>query len=243
MGAVEIGRGGVCSVCDGKGVRMFNQPKAKRIENAEKARIRKAEKMENNLAAFEESHPELKEWWTNSSFDFAVSLRNQASKYGELSEKQLQSANNCIERNKEREKARESANRNAAAVDLSSVAEVFNRAKSNGYKSPVLRLAMPESEAALRLSRAPDSGVNAGAIYVKVGDEYMGKVLGGKFIKSHACSAEVESNIIKAVDNPLEAARLYGHRTGICSCCGRALTNGESIDLGIGPICREKFFG
>jgi hypothetical protein len=33
----------------------------------------------------------------------------------------------------------------------------------------------------------------------------------------------------------------YGKRTGACSCCGRELTNGESIDRGIGPICAEKY--
>lgn len=27
---------------------------------------------------------------------------------------------------------------------------------------------------------------------------------------------------------------------GKCCCCGRALTDPESIELGIGPICREK---
>lgn len=42
-------------------------------------------------------------------------------------------------------------------------------------------------------------------------------------------------------EDPYAAAKLYGQQTGSCSCCGRELTNSLSIELGIGPICREKF--
>lgn len=54
-----------------------------------------------------------------------------------------------------------------------------------------------------------------------------------------------EVNLIEAVQSaaadPYAAAKLYGMNTGTCSCCGRELTNSLSIQLGIGPICREKF--
>ena len=42
-------------------------------------------------------------------------------------------------------------------------------------------------------------------------------------------------------ENPRDAAIRYGQRTGSCACCGRALSNKQSIDLGIGPICAEKW--
>lgn len=35
----------------------------------------------------------------------------------------------------------------------------------------------------------------------------------------------------------VEEAAAYGRRTGRCMCCGRTLTNPESIAAGIGPIC------
>lgn len=54
-----------------------------------------------------------------------------------------------------------------------------------------------------------------------------------------------EVDLIKSVEDaaadPYAAAKLYGMKTGTCSCCGRELTNSLSIELGIGPICREKF--
>lgn len=39
----------------------------------------------------------------------------------------------------------------------------------------------------------------------------------------------------------LEQAKEFGALYGTCCNCGRTLTNEESIELGIGPICRAKF--
>ena len=41
----------------------------------------------------------------------------------------------------------------------------------------------------------------------------------------------------------LEEARDYGVRYGVCAACGRTLTNPESIEYGIGPICRTRYWG
>jgi hypothetical protein len=40
----------------------------------------------------------------------------------------------------------------------------------------------------------------------------------------------------------LEQAKEYGLRTHTCGCCGRTLTNPDSIAMGIGPICAAKHF-
>ena len=40
----------------------------------------------------------------------------------------------------------------------------------------------------------------------------------------------------------LEEARDYGVRHGVCAACGRTLTNPESIEYGIGPICRTRYW-
>lgn len=40
----------------------------------------------------------------------------------------------------------------------------------------------------------------------------------------------------------VEQAQAFGHAFGICCCCGRMLSNDESVALGIGPICRKKWF-
>lgn len=39
----------------------------------------------------------------------------------------------------------------------------------------------------------------------------------------------------------LKLMALYGQGTGTCGICGAELTNAESIERGIGPICASKF--
>lgn len=123
-----------------------------------------------------------------------------------------------------------------AAINVGAIETAFAAARENGIKRPRLRLAD------FTFSRAPDTGKNAGSIYVKRGkEEYLGKVTAGLFHPTMACDAATSAKVIEVASDPHNAAKAYGNRTGSCSCCGRELTNKESIDLGIGPICREKF--
>ena len=123
------------------------------------------------------------------------------------------------------------------AVDVSAIVTAFEAARSNGIKTPRLRLAD------FVFSRAPDTGRNAGSIYVKakVGNEYLGKVTDGRFLPIRTCDDVTRDQVISVASAPHEAAKAYGMRTGNCSCCGRELTNGLSVELGIGPICRDKY--
>lgn len=41
----------------------------------------------------------------------------------------------------------------------------------------------------------------------------------------------------------LEVAQQYGRQTGICCICGRFLTDAESVQKGIGPVCGRKYAG
>jgi hypothetical protein len=40
----------------------------------------------------------------------------------------------------------------------------------------------------------------------------------------------------------VEQAKEFGCLYGSCAICGRTLTNEISIEMGIGPVCREKYF-
>ena len=122
-----------------------------------------------------------------------------------------------------------------SALDVSAIATAFAAARGAGIKSPKLRLDT------FVFSRAPDTGHNAGAIYVKQDGEYLGKVTDGLFRPTLACEPATKARVIAVASDPHNAAKAYGAKTGSCSCCGRELTNGESIALGIGPICRDKF--
>lgn len=40
---------------------------------------------------------------------------------------------------------------------------------------------------------------------------------------------------------PLEDAKKFGRLYGVCLVCGRVLTNEDSIEAGIGPVCGQRF--
>lgn len=122
-----------------------------------------------------------------------------------------------------------------SAINVGKIQIAFASARANGIKRPKLRLD------AFTFSRAPDTGKNAGSIYVKQGEQYLGKVTDGQFYAVRECGDERKARVIQVAAAPDQAAKAYGLRTGTCSCCGRELTNKDSIDLGIGPICAEKF--
>lgn len=123
----------------------------------------------------------------------------------------------------------------AAEITVDAIVTAFAKARANGIKTPRLRLDT------FTFSRAPDTGRNAGAIYVKDGGEYIGKVSDGRFHPTMACDEPTKARVITVAADPHNAAKAYGAKTGSCSCCGRELSNAESVELGIGPICRDKF--
>jgi hypothetical protein len=122
-------------------------------------------------------------------------------------------------------------------ISVEAIATAFAAATQHGIAAPKLRLGT------FLFSLAPNTGRNAGAIYVKTAAsrEYLGKVIGGKFSPTLACDAVTKAEVVAVAADPANAAKAYGQRTNKCSCCGRTLTNGDSVDLGIGPICAEKF--
>jgi len=209
----------------------------KKFAAQEKARLMAPQ----NKAKFNQDNPglidalrEVVSWNT-----FAASLVEQFDDRGSLSEKQTGAAVAMLMK----VKASKANKAEAPTVDLSNVAEMFSKAHE-AIKAPKFRFED------LVISRAPDHGVNAGALYVKIEGEYAGKVKEGKFFANNdlfkrsgfKLSAQgVRSKLEQISKDPLSAAVAYGRRTGNCACCGRDLTRHDSIERGIGPICAERF--
>ena len=161
---------------------------------------------------------------------FARSLVEQIINKGSLSEKQMFAASAMLMKIKQNKEEKQS---NIVSIDLSNVKKIFDKAHE-AIKSPKFRVDN------MVLSRAPDSGVNAGAIYVKVNGEYAGKVTGGYWLPCRAPEGTLEK-LQEIAKDPLGSAVAYGKRTGNCSACGRDLTNHGSIEKSIGPICAERW--
>lgn len=64
-------------------------------------------------------------------------------------------------------------------------------------------------------------------------------MIDGKWVYMGAASRFVTADMKMS----LEEAREYGLQTGVCICCARVLTDPESVERGIGPVCLRKYFG
>lgn len=235
-----------CTKCKGKGKIAYKSSPAAR----EKNRTKKAEgvrtKLQQKVDAFKSEHPAVWGWIENSgTYPFAMSMRESILFYGSLTERQLAACYKTIESvanaRKEREEIAEKAKENGQ-VSIDGVTAAMSKAKGTGIKKPKMRLSFGTDGEMVVYEAAPHSQ-NAGSLYVKTPDGfYLGKITSGVFYRSREVIQEISDKIVLALQTPLESAKLYGKRTGSCSCCGRQLDNAVSIELGIGPICLGKYF-
>lgn len=228
-----------CIACKGKGY--FLNSKADRNKASLVRRAAKEKARNRGIEIFAERHPDMfaelesaRKYGSNNNF--VTSLSESLQKYGSLTDGQIAAwyrGKAKLEAIKVERAAKDAA---APEVDLSGIRDMFETAVGNGYKRPTYRAE------GLVISRATDHGNNPGALYVKdEEDNYCGKVLGVKYSGTRAAPTDVSERLATIAADPLGAALRYGRRTGQCACCGRKLTNHGSIDLGIGPICKDKW--
>lgn len=221
---------GTCFACGGKGY--FLHSEQDRRNARQKAAVRKLNKLADTRAAFEQQNPGTAEFLAQATWSpFAQELSGKLAQYGSLTEPQLRAVQSMMAKVETRRAERVLVDRLARqTVDLAAIRAMFETARGNGYKKPVYRAA------GLVITRAPDTGKNPGALYVKTEtDEYLGKILGTEYTGRPAPAL-----VAIAADPRGEAVR-HGQRTGTCSCCGRELTNEGSIEAGIGPVCATKW--
>lgn len=186
-----------------------------------------------NAAMINVAHPELIDYLNDvkSWNDFAHSIITQLTtgKYRTITENQL----NAVLRMKNKANSKQVS---SLVFDISKLVDAYETVKSNGLKR--FRFIVGN----LRISSAPESGVNAGHFYVKEDDNYIGKI---KPNGESALFSNVDSLVIDKLheifDDPIGEAIKHGKGSGECSCCGRELTDQESIDRGIGPICAKNW--
>jgi len=174
--------------------------------------------------------PALK-WMEKSTSSFAASLRVQFSRKGYLTDRQIQAVLRAISQDAERKETKAEP-----PAESTPLMDALNAASKQGRR-PRIHLG------GFILTRAPDDSRNPGAVYVTDQEtkDYLGKIVGTSLEMRRSMSIEDVHTLTAAIQNPKEEAIKYGRSTGMCSCCGRELTNQESINAGIGPICQGKF--
>jgi len=207
---------------------------------------KKVNRSEENLEIFSLKRPAIWKWIMDAApeFDFAESLRMYIAKHGDLTVPQLQAAKKCIARAEERAKRdaerHQEALAKAAGIKDNKVKMALLKAKGTGNRRAKFLCSF--EGITVEFSEAPASGTNAGSVYVKCDSQYAGKIVNGMFYALGDIPAEWLGAIRSCSDDPEAGAIRYGRETGICSCCSRKLTNPLSVEMGIGPVCRENFF-
>jgi hypothetical protein len=232
-------KSGSCHACHGRGY-FLTSPDQRRKAKAQRTSA-KNKKRHEWIGAHEELYKFLcsaSEW-----SEFADSLKRRVQAGKDLSDKQMAAAKKMMATvlakraaKDEQRKAEEAA---APTVDLTKIHELFANAKGAGLKRPKLRID------GYTISLAPANGANAGHLYVKERGQYLGKVTPeGRLATAYDANehrASIEEALKRFAADPMAEAKAYGQRTGECCCCGKELTNPESIKLGIGPICAGKW--
>lgn len=237
---------GQCFACKGQGKKVFKTSAETRQANRQKAVARKESSKAEKRAAFVDAHLAEMKWLvaaasrTNPGFDFPAKMLAAIEQWGELTDGQLGAVRKLMERDKQRVAEKTQREVKAPVVDISKIAAAFDHARgdaaADGEGIQWLRLRLDT----FVFSDAPARGQWPAAVFVKEGDSKLGRIVGGKFLRSYVCTDDQEARILKAAADPGAAARAYGQRTGTCSCCGRMLTNADSRAAGIGPICAAK---
>lgn len=234
------GRQGECFTCNGRGYfKTSPEQRARQAKDRETRRHNKHRVAVAQLKAFKETHKDLYAFLINARDwnDFAASLCAQIGDHRPLSEKQIAAAERMMAKVAANRKAREAAKAAAPVIDLTKIMELVNTALESGYRTPRLRIHQ------LVISRAPDNGRNAGHLYVKRDGEYAGKITPeGKWLPVNRNDSSDTLELLQSLAaDPRKALTEHGKKTGECACCGRTLTNGQSIELGIGPICADRW--
>jgi len=193
------------------------------------------------VAAWATEHPAEYAWMIAEAprFEFAAAMVQALNQWGQLTEKQYATVARLAADAPARHAAfaaRKAAEAAAApSCEVAAVEAAFAKAKAAGIKWPKLRLG------GFTFSPAGERSANAGAVYVKRGDLYLGKVLGGRFQKSRDCSPEIALEIVDLAADPHAAAVAYGKEFGKCAVCAKELSDPESVARGIGPVCAERY--
>lgn len=176
------------------------------------------------LEDFSDAFPIEARWIeaNHATFDFARAMRERIVSHGFLTHNMLDAVRRCANRAPTAE----------AAVDTGELEKVFARVNPK-LKKPALNVGP------FRFSPAPDTGRNPGAIYVKHEGQYLGKMLGGKFLAR--ATQEIMDTVLGIAGDPLGKAIEHGKLTGRCAVCNRNLTDEDSTGRGIGPVCAKKF--
>lgn len=184
---------------------------------------------------------------------FAKSLISAFRKYGSLSDKQGYWVVTLADR-AQAVLAAETAPatpveppKTQLAAGYHQVFELFQIALSHGLKFPKIRLETEKGQKVVLKRFGPGSRYKGEICITDNGQsfetrQYFGRITSeGQFIKAQAATDDVTQLLQALAEDPVHLATAQGHRTSRCCFCNRELETRESVTVGYGPICADKF--
>jgi hypothetical protein len=229
-----------CFKCEGSG------KVSKGVAAAAKGKVTAAQNKAQRLVEFARDHVEVMDFLVANQewSDFYRSLHDQLMERGSLSDGQIAAVQRGMEKiaakraEKDVEREKKSGDIGVAAIN-----KLFETAMEHGLKQPMFRterltikLAKNRADTLYVTDRAVEDRERGGS-----GGAYVGKIVAGRFEARREAAPDTLKLLAKIAKNPLKAAVEYGRSTGKCCCCGRELTDPESVANGIGPVCQSKW--
>lgn len=132
------------------------------------------------------------------------------------------------------------------AGNVQGIFTLFDVAKSKGIKFPKVKLATEDGFSVV-LKQAGQQSKYMGQIMLTDGmpfgqNRFFGRIdEAGRLIEGRDMTDSVRALIAAFAADPAKVGAAYGKRTGTCCFCSRHLETRESVHVGYGPICAEKF--
>lgn len=235
---------GQCFACKGVGRFEFKtSPEARAAKRASEAR-RQERNGQTSWERFKAEQPEIAAWIEakEGRFDFAGKMRADVARFGDLTQGKLDACRRFMDQDAVRaaaavERAQAAPQADTAGVDRLKAS--FDKAKAYAAEKGLTLRTPKITIGGITISPAKADSKNPGALYVKAGKTYLGKIQNGRLFAARECSTEQEKQVLAFIADPAEAAKVYGQTTGVCCVCNATLKSKWKL-AGIGPVCAEK---
>lgn len=188
----------------------------------------------------------LLEWAAQQTWSsFATDVASKGARYGLTVNQRA-----ALERMKAKVDAKTPGRPSTASVPgFQGIVQVLDHIDASGNKFP--RVTLTTDAGGKLVIRRNRAGRGAGQEAIKLDDLWLGNITpqgdwGPSAVARDLApdtKAEVWSILKDLRDDAIGTLEAHGKKLGRCSCCGRALSNDESVEVGIGPECRAKLAG
>jgi hypothetical protein len=246
---------GICFKCKGQGRRTFHSSPEARAKGRARAAEKRIER-ESDKALWREQNADAIAWATRAAarnaqrggtFDWPQKLLDGLEQFGTWTDGMLSKVRELMARDADRARMRRDQEMvRSSSIDATKIDAAFMHAREKaarpgmqGIWTRPLKLRARDQD----LTFQPGSVGSQweGMVFVKAGDKKLGAIAGGQFKPRYECSDAEKAAVIEACSDPAQAAVAFGKAWGICTVCGRTLTDDDSIARGIGPICADKY--